>query len=75
MIKISFAGVWVHDQEKALAFYTESSAGGAGRSDVSLGEYRWLTVGRRTTRHLRARRTPSPVRRCSTRPLPARSGA
>ena len=47
MIKISFAGVWVHDQEEALAFYTEK-LGWEVRADVTLpefGDYRWLTVG------------------------------
>ena len=47
MIKISFAGVWVHDQEEALAFYTEK-LGWEVRADVTLpelGNYRWLTVG------------------------------
>ena len=47
MIKISFAGVWVHDQDEALAFYTER-LGWELRADVTLpefGNYRWLTVG------------------------------
>jgi catechol 2,3-dioxygenase-like lactoylglutathione lyase family enzyme len=47
MIKISFAGVWVHDQDEALAFYTEK-LGWEVRADVTLpelGNYRWLTVG------------------------------
>ena len=47
MIKISFAGVWVHDQDEALAFYTEK-LGWELRADVTLpefGNYRWLTVG------------------------------
>ena len=47
MIKISFAGVWVHDQDEALAFYTEK-LGMEVRADVSfdeLGSFRWLTVG------------------------------
>jgi catechol 2,3-dioxygenase-like lactoylglutathione lyase family enzyme len=47
MIKISFAGVWVHDQDEALAFYTEK-LGWELRADVTLpelGGYRWLTVG------------------------------
>ena len=46
MIKISFAGVWVHDQDEALAFYTEK-LGWELRADVTLpelGGYRWLTV-------------------------------
>ena len=47
MIKIGFAGVWVHDQDEALAFYTEKLGWGL-RADVTLrelGGYRWLTVG------------------------------
>ncbi len=47
MIRISFAGVWVHDQEEALAFYT-GKLGWELRQDVTLpefGNYRWLTVG------------------------------
>src|SRR5262245_24956477 len=47
MIKIAFAGVWVHDQDEALAFYTEK-LGWEVRADVTvpeLGNYRWLTVG------------------------------
>ena len=47
MIKIGFAGVWVHDQDEALAFYTEK-LGWELRADVTLpelGNYRWLIVG------------------------------
>jgi catechol 2,3-dioxygenase-like lactoylglutathione lyase family enzyme len=47
MIRIAFAGVWVHDQDEALAFYTEK-LGWELRADVTLpelGNYRWLTVG------------------------------
>jgi catechol 2,3-dioxygenase-like lactoylglutathione lyase family enzyme len=46
MIRIAFAGVWVHDQDEALAFYTEK-LGWDLRADVTLPEfnYRWLTVG------------------------------
>ena len=47
MIKISTAQVWVHDQDEALAFYTEK-LGMELRSDVTLpemGGFRWLTVG------------------------------
>jgi catechol 2,3-dioxygenase-like lactoylglutathione lyase family enzyme len=46
MIRIAFAGVWVHDQDEALAFYTEK-LGWEVRADVTLpelGGYRWLTV-------------------------------
>jgi len=47
MIRIGFSGVWVHDQDEALAFYTEK-LGWELRADVTLpefGNYRWLTVG------------------------------
>jgi predicted enzyme related to lactoylglutathione lyase len=47
MIKISTAQLWVHDQEEALAFYTEK-VGMEVRADVTLAElggFRWLTVG------------------------------
>jgi len=39
--------VWVHDQDEALAFYTDK-VGLEVRSDVTLpelGDFRWLTVG------------------------------
>ena len=47
MIKLSNAQVWVHDQDDALAFYTDK-VGLEVRSDVTLpemGNFRWLTVG------------------------------
>ena len=47
MIKISNAQLWVHDQDEALAFYTEK-LGMEVRADVTLaemGSFRWLTVG------------------------------
>ena len=47
MIKLSNAQVWVHDQDEALAFYTEK-LGWEVRADVTLpemGNFRWLTVG------------------------------
>jgi predicted enzyme related to lactoylglutathione lyase len=47
MIRISVAQVWVHDQEEALAFYTQK-LGMEVRADVSfpeMGDFRWLTVG------------------------------
>ena len=46
-MRIATAQVWVHDQDEALAFYTEK-LGMEVRSDVSLpemGDFRWLTVG------------------------------
>ena len=47
MITIGSAQLWVHDQEEALAFWTEK-VGMEVRSDVTLaemGDFRWLTVG------------------------------
>ena len=47
MLKIANAQLWVHDQEEALAFYTEK-VGMEVRADVTLAEmdgFRWLTVG------------------------------
>jgi uncharacterized glyoxalase superfamily protein PhnB len=47
MIKLSNAQLWVHDQDEALAFYTEK-VGMEIRADVTLpemGNFRWLTVG------------------------------
>jgi uncharacterized glyoxalase superfamily protein PhnB len=46
MTKISTAQLWVHDQDEALAFYTQK-LGMEVRSDVTLpemGDFRWLTV-------------------------------
>ena len=46
-IKIANAQLWVHDQDEALAFYTEK-LGWEVRADVTLaemGDFRWLTVG------------------------------
>ena len=47
MIKLSNAQVWVHDQDEALAFYTQK-LGWEVRADVTLpemGDFRWLAVG------------------------------
>jgi predicted enzyme related to lactoylglutathione lyase len=49
MIRIATAQLWVHDQDEALAFYTDK-VGMEVRSDVTLpemGDFRWLTVGPR----------------------------
>src|SRR3982750_1388967 len=46
MIRISNAQLWVHDQDEALAFYTQK-LGMEVRADVTLaelGDFRWLTV-------------------------------
>lgn len=47
MIRFDSAQLWVHDQDEALAFWTEK-VGMEVRSDVTvpeLGNFRWLTVG------------------------------
>jgi predicted enzyme related to lactoylglutathione lyase len=47
MIKIANAQLWVHDQDEALAFYTQK-LGWEARIDVTMaemGNFRWLTVG------------------------------
>jgi predicted enzyme related to lactoylglutathione lyase len=46
MIKFAAAQVWVHDQDEALAFYTDK-LGMEVKADVTLaelGDFRWLTV-------------------------------
>ena len=46
-LRISTAQVWVHDQDEALAFYT-NKLGMELREDVTvaeMGDFRWLTVG------------------------------
>ncbi len=47
MIRIGSAQLWVHDQDEALAFYTQK-LGMEVHADVSppeLGGFRWLAVG------------------------------
>ena len=47
MIQISTAQLWVHDQDEALAFWTEK-VGFEVRQDVTvpeMGNFRWLSVG------------------------------
>ena len=47
MYRIANAQLWVHDQDEALAFYTEK-LGMVTRVDATmpeLGDFRWLTVG------------------------------
>jgi catechol 2,3-dioxygenase-like lactoylglutathione lyase family enzyme len=47
MIRIANTQLWVHDQDEALAFYTEK-LGMEVRTDVTvpeLGDFRWLVVG------------------------------
>jgi uncharacterized glyoxalase superfamily protein PhnB len=46
-MRIASAQLWVHDQDEALAFYTQK-VGMEVKSDVTmpeLGNFRWLTVG------------------------------
>ncbi len=42
-MRINLASVLVDDQDRALRFYTEK-LGFQKRTDLSLGEFRWLTV-------------------------------
>lgn len=47
MLSIAHTLTWVHDQDEALAFYTDK-LGFEVRADVTvpeLGNFRWLTVG------------------------------
>jgi predicted enzyme related to lactoylglutathione lyase len=47
MIRIANAQLWVHDQDEALAFYTQK-VGMEVHADVTLpemGNFRWLAVG------------------------------
>ncbi len=47
MIKISYAHLWVHDQDEALDFYT-NRVGLELRQDATIpdvGDFRWVTVG------------------------------
>src|SRR4051794_39837813 len=47
MIRIANAQLWVHDQDEALAFWTQK-VGMEVRSDVTMpemGNFRWLAVG------------------------------
>jgi catechol 2,3-dioxygenase-like lactoylglutathione lyase family enzyme len=47
MTKIAHTQLWVHDQDEALAFYTQK-LGFEVRADVTMaemGDFRWLTVG------------------------------
>ena len=47
MMKIGFTQLWVHDQDEALAFYTQK-LGWEVRADVTvpeMGDFRWLAVG------------------------------
>jgi catechol 2,3-dioxygenase-like lactoylglutathione lyase family enzyme len=46
-LQITHVNVWVHDQDEALAFYTDK-VGMELRDDVTLpemGDFRWLSVG------------------------------
>jgi catechol 2,3-dioxygenase-like lactoylglutathione lyase family enzyme len=46
-LKLTHVNVWVHDQDEALAFYTQK-LGMELRDDITLpelGGFRWLTVG------------------------------
>jgi predicted enzyme related to lactoylglutathione lyase len=47
IIKLSHSTVYVIDQDRAKAFYTEK-LGFEVRDDVRMGEFRWLTVAPKT---------------------------
>jgi catechol 2,3-dioxygenase-like lactoylglutathione lyase family enzyme len=42
-MKIILTGIFVSDQDKALKFYSDT-LGFVKKTDVSAGQYRWLTV-------------------------------
>ena len=42
-MRINLSSIMVNDQDKALKFYTEK-LGFNKKTDLSVGEYRWLTV-------------------------------
>ncbi len=47
MIKLANTQLWVHDQDEALAFYTQK-LGMEVRADVTMpemGDFRWLSIG------------------------------
>ena len=73
MIRISVAHLWVHDQDEALDFYT-NTLGMEVREDVTvaeMGNFRWLTVGPPAQPDV-ASSSWRPTGRCST-PRRARS--
>jgi len=43
-MKIHLSSLFVDDQDKALAFYTDI-LGFETRSDIPMGEFRWITIG------------------------------
>ncbi|WP_308257957.1 VOC family protein [Pseudonocardia lacus] len=43
MLRINITSVWVDDQAKALAFYTDK-LGFVKKNDIPTGDARWLTV-------------------------------
>jgi predicted enzyme related to lactoylglutathione lyase len=47
IVKLTHATVYVLDQDRAKAFYTEK-LGFDVRDDARMGDFRWLTVGPRT---------------------------
>jgi uncharacterized glyoxalase superfamily protein PhnB len=54
MFRIANAQLWVHDQDEALAFYTQK-LGMEVRADVTLpemGDFRWLTVSPAGQEHI-----------------------
>ena len=76
MMKIATTQLWVHDQDEALAFYTQK-LGFEVRADVTLpemGDFRWLTVGPPGQSDIAIVLMAIPARRCSMpRPRPRSS--
>lgn len=62
---VEVVGVYVRDQDEALAFYVEK-LGFRVHTDVRNGDYRWLTVQHRSSRRFSSA-SSHPGRRCSTR--------
>ena len=76
MIRIASAQLWVHDQDEALAFYTEK-VGLVTHADVSfpeMGGFRWLLSGRPIRATCRSSSCRSPARRSSRPRPPSRRG-
>ena len=70
--QLTHVNVWVHDQDEALAFYTEIGWSFATTVTVAeLGNFRWLTVGvraRTTSRSPHGRARPARLRRGDAQP-------
>ena len=75
-MQLTHVNVWVHDQDEALAFYTQK-LGMELRDDITLpemGGFRWLTVARSGSLTSRSPCCRCPGPRCST-PRPRSSSS